>query len=55
MAFVDTPFTAFSYSVLMPASLITLPNLAMSDLIVAASCCGELPSPNNDFRSSLLP
>src|SRR5450759_3740820 len=32
------------YSARMPASLITLPNRAMSDLIAAAKSCGEPPT-----------
>ena len=36
--------TVMTHSTLMPASLITLPILAISDFIVAANCSGELPT-----------
>ena len=38
------PLDICNYSDLIPASLITLPHLAISDFIVAASCSGELPA-----------
>jgi hypothetical protein len=40
-------FNVCNYSALMPASLITLPHLTISDLTVAADCSGELPTVSN--------
>ena len=41
-------------SFLMPASLITLPILAISDFIVAANCSGELPTVSTPAFEKLL-